>query len=71
MPATSTNAMNRSRISLRLLMLITALAAVVFFVRFYVLENRIRRTDWSEFDRYRPSVVENSGDIPSAPDRVD
>ena len=26
-------------------MLVTTLAAVVFFVRFYVLENRIRRTD--------------------------
>ena len=63
--------MTRSRFSLRLLMLITALAAVVFFVRFYVLENRIRRTDWSEFDRYRPSAVAAPGDIPPAPDRVD
>jgi hypothetical protein len=52
-------------------MLITTLAAVVFFVRFYVLENRIRRTDWSEFDRYRPGPVSTHLDAPSAPDRVE
>ncbi len=63
--------MNRSRFSLRLLMLVTTLAAVVFFVRFYVLENRIRRTDWSEFDRYRPAPVSTRLDVPSAPDRVE
>ena len=63
--------MNRSRFSLRLLMLITTLAAVVFFVRFYVLENRIRRTDWSEFDRYRPVPASAPSEVPSAPDRVE
>jgi hypothetical protein len=63
--------MNYSRFSLRHLMLITTLAAVVFFVRFYVLENRIRRTDWSEFDRYRPGPVSTHLEAPSAPDRVE
>jgi hypothetical protein len=71
MPIMSTDSMNCSRFSLRLLMLATALAAVVLFVRFYVLENRIRRTDWSEFDRYRPSAVEAPSDVPPTPDRVD
>jgi hypothetical protein len=63
--------MNRSRFSLRVLLLVTALAALVFFVRFYVLENRIRRTDWSEFDRYRPSSPEAPSDTAPAPDRVE
>ena len=63
--------MKHSRFSLRVLLLITALAALVFFVRFYVLEDRIRRTDWSEFDRYRPSSVEVPTDTASAPDRVE